>query len=121
MESLSITALEVVSVFGVTAIAATIFPYVKKVGNIWESSPYKTWKFLGIPAVTIGGIVNLIYLAILFYFYVFMPGFESYTATTLLFYATIWGLGIVWFFWWKAKNAKDGITTDMTYGELPPD
>jgi APA family basic amino acid/polyamine antiporter len=121
MEGLAITALEVVSVFGVTAIAATIFPYVKKVGNIWESSPYKTWKFLGIPAVTIGGIVNLIYLGILFYFYVFMPGFESYTTTTLIFYAAIWGLGIVWYFWWKAKNAKDGITTDMTYGELPPD
>src|SRR5512138_306948 len=38
MTGLSITALEIVSVFGVTAIAATIFPYVKKVKNIWESS-----------------------------------------------------------------------------------
>lgn len=121
MSGLSITALEVVSVFGVTAVAAVIFPYVKKVAHIWESSPYKTWKVLGIPVVTIGGIVNLIYLAILFYFYVFMPGFESYTGWTILFYAVIWGLGIVWYYWWKAKNKKDGLDSSMTYGQLPPD
>ena len=56
MTGLSVTGMEVVSVFGVTAIAATIFPYIKKVGHIWESSPYKTWKIFGVPAVTIGGI-----------------------------------------------------------------
>jgi APA family basic amino acid/polyamine antiporter len=121
MSGLSITALEVVSVFGVTAIAAIIFPYVKKVSHIWESSPYKTWKVLGMPAVTFGGIVNIIYLSILFYFYVFMPGFESYTLSTLVFYAAIWGLGIAWYFYWKARNKKDGLDSSMTYGQLPPD
>jgi APA family basic amino acid/polyamine antiporter len=121
MSGLSITAMEIVSVWAVTAIAAVIFPYVKKVSQIWESSPYKTWKLFGIPLVTIGGIVNLIYLAILFYFYVFMPGFESYTMTTVVFYAVIWGLGIAWYFYWKAKNKRDGLDSNMTFGELPPD
>jgi APA family basic amino acid/polyamine antiporter len=121
MEGLSITALEIVSVWAVTAIAAVIFPYVKKVAHIWESSPYKTWKVLGIPVVTLGGIVNLIYLGILFYFYVFMPGFESYTIGTVLFYAGVWGLGIIWYFAWKAHNKKQGVDSSMTYGELPPD
>jgi APA family basic amino acid/polyamine antiporter len=121
MEGLSITAMEIVSVWAVTAIAAVIFPYVKKVSHIWESSPYKTWKFLGVPVVTWGGIVNLIYLAILFYFYVFMPGFESYTIWTVLFYGAIWGVGILWYFYWKARNKKDGVDSSMTYGELPPD
>jgi APA family basic amino acid/polyamine antiporter len=121
VNGLSITALEVVSVFGVTAIAAIIFPFVKKVAHIWNASPYKTWKILGIPVVTIGGIVNMIYLAILFVFYVFMPGFETYTLTTVLIYVGIWGLGVIWYFSWKAINKKTGVDVSMTYGELPPD
>jgi hypothetical protein len=50
-----------------------------------------------------------------------MPGFESYTLSTLIFYAAIWGLGIVWYFYWKARNKKDGLDSSMTYGQLPPD
>jgi len=121
MSGLSITALEIVSVFGVTAIAATIFPYVKKVKNIWDSSPYKSWKILKVPVVTIGGIVNLIYLGILFYFYVVMPNFEELTTASLYLYAGIWGLGILWYFVWKWLNKKTGVDVSMTYGELPPD
>jgi basic amino acid/polyamine antiporter, APA family len=121
MSGLSITALEIVSVFGVTAIAATIFPYVKKVKNIWDSSPYKTWRILKVPVVTIGGIVNLIYLGILFYFYVVMPNFEQLTTDSLYLYAGIWGLGIIWYFVWKWLNKKTGVDVSMTYGELPPD
>jgi amino acid transporter len=121
MTGLSITALEIVSVFGVTAVAAVIFPYVKKAANIWEASPYKTWKFLGIPAVTWGGLVNLVYLAILFYFYVVMPNFEELTVASLVMYAVIWALGIGWYYYWKSRNSKVGVDVGMTYGELPPD
>ena len=121
MTGLSITALEVVSVFGVTAIAATIFPYVKKVRHIWDASPYKNWKVLGIPAVTIGGIANLIYLSILFIFFYFMPGKEEFTFWSAMLYLGIWGLGIGWYYFWKARNKKLGVDISMTYGELPPD
>jgi amino acid transporter len=121
MEGLSVTGLEIVSVFGVTAIAAAIFPYIKKVRNIWESSPYRKWKILGIPAVTFGGIVNLIYLVILFYFFIVMPDLEGLAIGSLILYAVIWGLGIVWYFYWKARNKRVGVDISMTFGELPPD
>ena len=121
MTGLSITALEIVSVFGVTALAAILFPYMKSAANIWEASPYKTWKFLGIPAVVWGGAVNVIYLGILFYFYVVMPGFEELTIGSLIMYAVIWVLGIAWYFYWKARNKQVGVDVSMTYGELPPD
>lgn len=122
MTGLSVTGMEVVSVFGVTAIAATIFPFIKKVGNIWESSPYKTWKIFMVPVVTIGGIVNLIYLGILFYFYWIMPSAEQpLVKGSLILYVCIWGLGILWYFFWKARNKKAGVDVGMTYGELPPD
>jgi amino acid transporter len=121
MSGLSVTGLEIVSVFGVTAIAAAIFPYVKKVRNIWESSPYKTWRILGIPVVTIGAVVNLIYLAILFYFFIVMPDLEGLAIGSLIFYFIIWGCGIAWYYYWKARNRQVGVDVSMTYGELPPD
>jgi amino acid transporter len=122
MTGLSVTGMEVVSVFGVTAIAATVFPFMKRVRNIWESSPYKTWKILGIPVVTIGGVFNLIYLAILFYFYFVMPsGEQPLVKGSLILYVVIWGVGIAWYYFWKARNRKVGVDVGMTYGELPPD
>ncbi|MFZ5910525.1 MAG: APC family permease [Chloroflexota bacterium] len=121
MEGLSVTGLEIVSVFGVTAIAAALFPFSKKARQIWDSSPYKKWTILGIPVVTIGAVVNLIYLAILFYFFIMMPDLEGLTIGSLILYAVIWGLGIAWYFFWKQRNKEVGVDVNMTFGELPPD
>ena len=121
MEGLSVTGLEIVTVFGVTAIAAAVFPFSKKARHIWESSPYRSWKILGIPVVTIGAIFNLIYLAILFYFFIVMPDLEGLTIGSLILYGVIWGLGILWYFYWKWRNKQVGVDTNMTFGELPPD
>ena len=121
MSGLSVTGLEIVSVFGVTAIAATIFPFVKKIKHIWEASPYNRWRVLRIPAVVIGGIVNLIYLAILFYFFIVMPDLEGLAIGSLIFYLAIWGLGIAWYMFWKWRNKEAGIDVGMAYDELPPE
>jgi amino acid transporter len=123
MTGLSVTGMEIVSVFGITAIAAAIFPFSKKAKTIWASSPYKNWKILGIPVVTIGAVVNLIYLGILFYYFFFMKdmGEQELVTGSLILYGIIWGLGIIWYFYWKARNKKVGVDTDMTFGELPPD
>jgi amino acid transporter len=123
MTGLSVTGMEIVSVFGITAIAALIFPFSKRAKHIWESSPYKSWKIFGIPVVTIGAVFNLIYLGILFYFFFFMKemGEQELVKGSLILYAIIWGLGIAWYFFWKARNKKVGVDSDMTFGELPPD
>jgi len=123
MTGLSVTGMEIVSVFGITAIAALIFPFSKKAKHIWEASPYKSWKILGIPVVTIGAVFNLVYLGILFYFFFFMKemGEQELVKGSLILYAIIWGLGIAWYFYWKARNKKVGVDVKMTFGELPPD
>ena len=122
MTGLSVTGMEIVSVFGITAIAAVIFPFVKRARGIWEASPYRRWKILGIPVVTIGGVVNIIYLVILFYFYFVMPSAEQpLVQGSIILYAVIWALGIAWYFIWKARNKRVGVDVSMTYGELPPD
>jgi len=76
MEGLSVTGLEIVSVFGVTAIAAAIFPFSKKArkstshrltgdGRSWHPGRH-FWRHR-----------QLIYLAILFYFFIVMPDLEG--------------------------------------------
>jgi APA family basic amino acid/polyamine antiporter len=123
MSGLSVTGLEIVSVFGVTAIAALIFPYRKRAKQIWDSSPYKSWKILGVPVVSIAAVVNLIYLAILFYFFFFMSemGELELVRLSIIVYAVVWLLGIGWYFFWKYRNRQQGVDVSMTYGELPPD
>jgi len=123
MSGLSVTGLEIVSVFGITAIAAAIFPFTKRAKHIYETSPYKNWKVLGIPAITIGAAFNLVYLGILFYFFYAMKDFgeQDLVWASLAGYAVIWGLGILWYFFWKARNKRAGVDISMTYGELPPD
>ena len=124
MTGLSVTGLEIVSVFGVTAIAAAIFPYVKKARHIWQASPYSKWKVAGIPVVTIGAVFNLIYLGILFYFFFFMSelGEQELVGNSLILYGVIWLLGILWYLGWKWWNRRRaGIDVSMAYDELPPE
>ena len=123
MEGLSVTGMEIVSVFGVTAIAAGIFPYSKRARQIWDASPYKKWNILGIPVVTLAAIVNLIYLGILFYYFFFMAemGEQELVRGSMILYGIIWILGILWYFYWKYRNRQVGVDVSMTFGELPPD
>jgi amino acid transporter len=124
MTGLSVTGLEIVSVFGVTAIAAALFPYLKKVRHIWEASPYSKWKILKVPVITIGAVVNLIYLGILFYFFFFMSelGEQELVGNSLILYAVIWGFGILWYLGWRWWNKRQAdIDVGMAYDELPPE
>jgi len=121
MEGLSVTGMEIVSVFGITAIAAAIFPFSKRAKNIWDASPYRSWKILGIPVVTIGAFFNLVYLGILFYFFLVLPDLEGLVIGSVVLYGVVWILGIAWYFYWKSRNKQVGVDVSMTFGELPPD
>jgi APA family basic amino acid/polyamine antiporter len=123
MQGLSVTALEIFSVFGVTAIAAAIFPFSKRSKHIWESSPYRKWAIFHIPVVTLGAVVNLVYLAILAVFFFFQPtNLEGFTFATGMLILATWALGLLWYaFWsWRVKRTA-GISTAMLTGELPPE
>jgi amino acid transporter len=119
---LAVTAMEIFSVFGITAIAALIFPYMKRARGIWEASPYRTWKIAGIPVVTIGAFVDVVYLGILAYFFFFAPvNLEGFSLNAGLTIAITWCLGIMWYLFWSWRSKSAGVDVSMTYGELPPE
>ena len=121
MQGLTVTGMEIVSVWGITTIAALIFPYVKRSKGIWESSPYKTWKFLGIPLVSWGAMVSLVYLGILFYFLIFTEEMRDSNGKSWMLYGIVWIIGIAWYFVWAARSRSVGVDVSLTYGELPPE
>ncbi len=121
MQGLTVTGMEIVSVWGVTTVAALIFPYVRRAKGIWESSPYRTWKFLGIPLVSWGAAVSLVYLGILFYFLIFTEEMKDSNGGSWILYGVVWALGIIWYFFWAGRSKAVGVDVGLTYGELPPE
>jgi amino acid transporter len=121
MQGLTVTGMEIVSVWGVTTIAALVFPYMKRSKGIWDSSPYKGWKFLGVPLVSWGALVSLVYLGILFYFLIMTEEMRDSNRDSWILYAVVWVIGIIWYFFWAARSKKVGVDVSMTYGELPPE
>jgi amino acid transporter len=121
MQNLIVTGMQVTSVFIPTAIAALLFPYVKRARGVWDSSPYKTWMFLGIPVVVWGAVIDLIYLGILLYYFVFNAAAKQFTFAGNVILVTAWVLGIGWYFLWKSRSKSVGVDVSLTYGELPPE
>ena len=119
--ALAVTATECVSIWGVTAIAATIFPFRKSVRSVWETSPYKNWRIGPIPVVTIGGIVDLIYIGILLYFFYTNPGLEGVTELAVAWFIGLWVFGALWYYYWRRKWKKEGIDVDLAWKALPPE
>lgn len=119
--SISVEVLQLISVFGFTAISLMIFPFVKKANHIWNASPYKDWKILGIPTATLSGALALIYVILLVYAYYITEAFAfMYTAWTAI-YLIVWAASIAWYFVWKRIRAKEGIDITMAFKEIPPE
>jgi amino acid transporter len=122
LSGLVATGMQLVSVFAVTAISAIILPYRKKVAHIWESSPFSRWKFLGVPVLTIAGVVYLAYLVALLYFAFFDAKTRDITGKKSILMVIAWVVGILWYYAWKYRSSRSGIdVANLTYKELPPE
>jgi APA family basic amino acid/polyamine antiporter len=121
MANIAITGMQIASVFAITALAAILFPYVKRAKGIWDSSPYKKWTFIGLPVSVWGGVINMIYLGILMYGLIALDATAAWEGYMVYAMIGSWILGVAWYFFWKAKSKSVGVDVSVTYGELPPD
>jgi len=113
--------MQFISVFMVTGISALLFPYRKNVRGIWEASPYRTWKIAGIPLVSIGAVLYLMFIFAFLYFSFIDPTSRDVTGKNLFVFAAAWIAGLAWYFFWRARSKKQGIDVSITFGELPPE
>jgi amino acid transporter len=113
--------MQFISVFLITGISGLLFPYRKNVRGIWESSPYRTWKVAGIPLVSIGAVLYLLFILAFLYFSFIDPMSRDVTGKNLFVFAAAWIAGILWYFFWRARSKAQGIDVGITFGELPPE
>jgi amino acid transporter len=113
--------LQFASVFLITGISALLFPYRKGVRGIWEASPYRTWKIAGVPIVSIGAVLYLAFIVTMLYYSFIEPTTRLTTGKSLILFVAAWVAGIVWYFVWKRRSAKQGVDVSVTFGELPPE
>jgi len=119
--SISVEVLQLVSVFGFTAVSCLIFPYVKKAKHIWDASPYKNWRFLGIPVATVSGFLGLGLVVLLVISYYINEAFAFMHTYWTLIYIGVWILGLAWYYIWKGVRKKEGIDITMAFKEIPPE
>jgi basic amino acid/polyamine antiporter, APA family len=121
MQNITVTGMQITSVFIPTALAALLFPYMKRCRGVWDSSPYKAWRFLGLPVVVWGAAVDLVYLGLLLYFFIFAKASGLFTLPSVILFVAVWALGVVWYYFWKSRSKAVGVDVSLTYGELPPE
>ena len=122
MQNIVVTGMQITSVFIPTAIAALLFPYMKRCKGVWDTSPYNKWNFLGLPVVVWGALVDLVYLVILlYYFIVNNAATATFTTPSIILFVGVWVLGVGWYYIWKQRSKSVGVDVSVTYGELPPE
>ncbi len=121
LQNILLTGFQVTSVFIPTAIAALLFPYMRRAKGVWDSSPYKTWTLLGVPVVVWGALVDMVYLGILLYYFIFNDAAKQFTFAGDIILVAAWVAGVAWYFFWKQRSKAVGVDVSLTYGELPPE
>jgi amino acid transporter len=117
----SVEVLEMITVFGISAISAIMLPYVGKVRFIWKTSPYHDWKIAGIPVVSISGVLLLIMVVLLVYSYYTASALQFLYSVWTWIFVGVWAIGVGWYYWWKWVKAKEGIDVTLAFTELPPE
>jgi basic amino acid/polyamine antiporter, APA family len=114
--------MQLTSTFLLVAICAIILPFRKKVAHIWEASPFHGWKLLGIPVLTIAGVVYLAYILALLYFVFLDSNTRDITGRKAIVLVVAWVVGILWYLVWRARSKSQGVdVASLTYRELPPE
>lgn len=116
VQGLSVTAMVTVG------LAAIAFPFSKRARGIWESSPFRTWRFLSVPVVTVAGVIYTVVMGTLWVFTMVLPKYRVVTRPALIMYVAIWAAGVVWYFVWSQRSRRQGIDiAALVHDQLPPE
>lgn len=109
------------TVFLFTAIAATVFPFVRKTKHIWNASPVKRYRLGGIPMMSIFGFGYLIFILVVMYYFFVYPDYGAMHMPSLMLSVGFFVTGLVWWFgaYWYRK--RQGVDVLLAYRELPPE
>jgi amino acid transporter len=111
-----------------STIAAILLPYVKK--DLYEASPIAKYKVMGIPLITVAGVIFGAFLVFLLYQWLLDPnalygigysinpdGLKN--TTSLVFMGAMYLLAVIIYIVAKAYRKNQGVDLDLVYKEIP--
>lgn len=112
-----------------TALAAIVLPYKKK--ELFEASPIANMKFMGIPLITIAGVIFGAFLLFLLVEWFFDPwlnptyapaglyGISLANTNSVIFLLVCYGSAAALYYGFKSYRKKGGIDMDKVQTEIP--
>ena len=112
---------QILTTFMLTALAAIVLPFRKRVKPVYEASPVSRYKLGPIPFISICGVIYLALLVAVLYFFFTNPGLGALYYPSLAVIVAIYVIGIVYFYAMRAYRKRQGIEIDLAFKELPPE
>ena len=109
-----------------TCIAAVLLPYRKP--DLYNASPIVKYKVLGIPLITVAGLIFGAFLTFLLILWFFDPyinsaaplyGIGLQNTNSLIFMGVMYLLALVIYFFFKQRRKQEGIDIDKVHQEIP--
>jgi amino acid transporter len=121
-QSLTLASTLVIAVtFLGTTISAIVLPYVKP--DMYNASPIAKYKVLGLPLITVAGVIFGGFLSFLLYQWLFDPnglyGIGLSNSSSVIYMLSMYLLAAVIYFGFKSYRKRGGIDMDKVQAEIP--
>jgi len=104
-----------------TTISAIVLPYTKP--ELYKSSPIAQYNVLGIPLITVAGVIFGGFLVFLLYQWIFDPnalyGIGISNTSSVYYMLSMYVLAAVIYFGFKSARKSQGIDIDKVHSEIP--
>ncbi len=119
-QSASLLSSMMAQIFGymVLSVAAIVFPF--KFPKLWQSQT-SARKVFGIPLVAITGVISVLFIGVMGFYFGFYPVFGANTTLSLVAVAVTIIVPVIYFYAYRAYQNSKGINVDLAYKEIPPE
>ncbi len=104
-----------------STIAAILLPYIKR--DLYNASPIAKYKVLGVPLITVAGVIFGGFLVFLLYEWLIDPGslygISLRNTSSVIFMLAMYVLALVIYLGFRAYRKREGIDIDKVYKEIP--
>lgn len=107
-----------ISTFLTTALAAVVFPFVRR--ELYNSTPGRK-SFLGIPIITLAGVLTIVMLGAMVYAFLTNSTFGANGTQSIEFFVGFWVIGLVIYLVARLVRARQGLDLNSAFVELPPE
>ncbi|HEU4327006.1 MAG TPA: hypothetical protein VFS21_27950, partial [Roseiflexaceae bacterium] len=105
-----------------STIAAIVLPYTKR--DLFEASPIAKYRVLGVPLITIAGVIFGLFELFLLYQWIIDPsnlyGISYRNTASVIFLLALYGIALAIYLGVRAyRKSREGVDIGMIYKEIP--